>query len=103
MSALKNYYLKLDKYHRASFIFYGAFYFLVITNFVIFYDFFTSEKSRDYELPLFKMLWTCIFGIGGIILFFKGNLKNSDWGLKILTLLTFVTLCLILWFVFSPI
>ena len=97
ISAFKNHYSKLDKPYQASYIFYGGFYFLISTDYFIFDDFFTSEKPRDYLFPIFEMLWACIFGIGGIVFFFKGNIKNTDWGLKILTLLTLITLGLILW------
>ena len=96
MSALKNYFTRLNKSHRFSYLSYAAFYFLITTDYFIFDDFFTSEKPRDYLFPIFEMLWACMFGIFGIVFFFKGNMKNGGLGLKFLTLLTLITLGLIL-------
>lgn len=98
ISAFKNHYSKLNKSHRISYLSYATFYFLTSTDYFIFDDFFTSEKSRDYLFPIFEMLWACMFGVFGIVFFFKGNIKNADWGLIVLTLLTLITLGLILWF-----
>ena len=99
---LKNYFSKLNKSHQISYFLYVTFYFLIITDYFIFDDFFISEKPRDYLFPIFEMLWACMFGIGGIVFFFKGKLKNADWALMALTLLTLVMLGLILWFYSIP-
>ena len=102
ISAFKNHYSKLSKFHKASYLFYGAFYFLIITNFVIFYEIFTPKEHHNYDLFQFKMLSACLFGMAGIVSFFKGEVKNANLGLKFLTLLTLITVGLILWFFLGP-
>jgi hypothetical protein len=78
ISAFKNHYTKLNKFHRASYLFYGTFYFLNISHFVIYRISLLDNFLPYYSFGLFKTLVTCIFGIAGIVCFFKGKIKNAD-------------------------